>query len=37
MGDEKELQVGDIVDEDVEISEEMIAELSCGKGDDDEQ
>lgn len=35
MIDEKELKVGDIVD-DVEISEETMAELSCGKGDDDE-
>ena len=36
MNDEKELMVGDIVD-DVELSEETINELSCGKGDDDEQ
>lgn len=36
MIDEKELQVGDIVDEDVELSEETMNELSCGKGDDDE-
>jgi len=35
MNDEKELMVGDIVD-DVELSEETINELSCGKGDDDE-
>lgn len=36
MIDEKELQVGDIVDEDIELSEETMSELSCGKGDDDE-
>ena len=36
MNDEKELMVGEILDGDVEVSEEMITELSCGKGDDDE-
>lgn len=36
MNDEKELIVGEIVDGDVKVSEEMITELSCGKGDDDE-